>query len=162
MVATKPYAENGAPPARRAAPVASGVVRANVQTGPIDTAQFEGLVDTPGAGACVSFVGRVRRHDAGRDVAMLEYSSHPTSDAEAHRIAREVLASHGGVCAIALTHRTGRLAVGEVAVVCAVSAAHRGQAFDACRELVEKVKHELPVWKHQVFTDGSDEWVGSA
>ena len=156
MVGMKPYAETGARPA------ASGVVRANLQAGPIDSAEFEELVDTPEAGACVSFVGRVRRHDAGRDVVTLEYSSHPTAEAEVYRIAHEALASHNGVHAIALTHRTGRLAVGEIAVACAVSAGHRGQAFDACRELVERVKHELPVWKHQVFADGSDEWVGSA
>jgi molybdopterin synthase catalytic subunit len=137
-------------------------VRASLQAVPIDTAGLEELVDTPEAGACVSFVGRVRRQDAGRDVVALEYSAHPMAEAEADRIAREVLASSSGVCAIALTHRTGRLAVGEVAVAVAVSAGHRGQAFDACRELVEKVKHELPVWKHQVFADGSDEWVGSA
>ncbi len=142
--------------------LASGVTRANLQAFPIDTAELEELVDTAEAGACVSFAGRVRRHDAGRAVATLEYSSHPTAEAEARRIAEEILAHSDGVCAIAVTHRTGKLAVGEVAVGCAVSAAHRGQAFDACRELVEKVKHELPVWKHQVFADGSDEWVGSA
>lgn len=159
MVAMKSYAETGA---LLAQPAVSGIVRANLQAGPIDSAELEGLVDTPEAGACVSFVGRVRRHDAGRDVVTLEYSSHPTAEAEVYRIAREVLAGCDGVCAIALTHRTGPLAVGEVAVACAVSAGHRGQAFDACRELVEKVKHELPVWKHQVFADGSDEWVGSA
>jgi molybdopterin synthase catalytic subunit len=161
MVTTKPH------PAARApgpwpVPTAFGVVRANVQAVPLDTAEIEGMVDTPEAGACVSFVGRVRRHDAGREVAMLEYSSHPTADAEARRIAQEVLTSFSGVCAIAFSHRTGPLAVGEAAIVCAVSAGHRGQAFDACRELVERIKHELPVWKHQVFADGSDEWVGSA
>jgi molybdopterin synthase catalytic subunit len=161
MVAMKPYAGPAAP-APRPVQAASGVVRANVQAEPLDTAEIEGLVDTPEAGACVSFTGRVRRHDAGRDVAVLEYSAHPTADTEALRIALEVLAGSDGVRAVALSHRTGRLAVGEAAVVCAVSAAHRAQAFAACRALVEKVKHELPVWKHQVFADGTDEWVGSA
>jgi len=161
MVAMNPYDWPGAPGARPEL-AAPGVVRANVQASPLDAAEIERLVDTPEAGACVSFTGRVRRHDAGRDVTMLEYTSHPTADAEARRIAREVLAGSDGVCAIAFSHRTGRLAVGEAAIVCAVSAGHRRQAFAACRELVEKVKHELPVWKHQVFADGSHEWVGSA
>jgi molybdopterin synthase catalytic subunit len=119
MVAMKPYAETGAPLARPVMPAASGVVRATLQAVPVDSAELEALVDTPEAGACVSFVGRVRRHDAGRAVVTLEYSSHPTAEAEADRIAHEVLASYDGVCAIALTHRTGQLAVGEVAVACA-------------------------------------------
>ncbi len=139
-----------------------GVVRANVQSTAIDVAEIEGMVDAPGAGAYVSFVGKVRREDGGRDVVMLEYNSHPTAGAEALRIAEEVLRGSEGVSAIALSHRVGSLAVGDVAIVCAVSAGHRGQAFDACRDLVERVKRELPIWKHQTFADGNDEWVGSA
>ncbi|WP_259465873.1 molybdenum cofactor biosynthesis protein MoaE [Rhodococcus opacus] len=137
-------------------------MRANVQPEPIDIAELDTLVDLPRAGAQVSFVGRVRTHDAGRGVEKLEYSSHPTANAEALRIANEVLRRSEGVCAIAITHRVGCLDIGEAAVVCAISAEHRGQAFEACRELVERVKHELPIWKHQTFTDGTDEWVGSA
>ncbi|MFD0441160.1 molybdenum cofactor biosynthesis protein MoaE [Streptomyces chartreusis] len=146
----------------RSTPSPGRVARANVQSHPIDVAELEALVDDSAAGAQVVFVGKVRHHDAGREVATLEYSSHPTADTEALRIAGEVLRHAEGVCAIALTHRVGRLDIGEIAVVCAVSAGHRGQAFDACRELVERVKHELPIWKHQLFADGTDEWVGSA
>ncbi|KPM52174.1 molybdenum cofactor biosynthesis protein MoaE [Frankia sp. R43] len=138
------------------------MVRADVSHAPLGIAGIEGLVDTSEAGACVSFVERVRCHDAGREVSRLEYTSHPTADAEALRVAREVVCSSHSVHAVALSHRVGRLAVGEVAIVRAASADHRAQAFDACAHLVEKIKHELPVWKRQVFTDGNDEWVGSA
>ncbi len=141
---------------------ARGVVRAGVQTIPIDVADMESLVDTPDAGACVSFVGKVRRQDACRDVTLLEYSCHPSADLVAARIAAAVLATSHGVHAIAVSHRLGPLRIGEVALACSVSASHREQAFVACRELVERIKAELPVWKHQLFTDGTDEWVGSA
>jgi len=60
---------------------------------------------------------------------------------------------------LAVSHRVGVLAVGDVALVAAVSTAHRGEAFELCRRLVEEVKHRLPIWKRQVFADGSDEWV---
>ena len=137
------------------------ILRANIETEPIDVGAVEALVENHSAGAFVSFVGKVRRRDGGREVELLDYSAHPTADAEAHRIAAEVLASADGVHAIALSHRIGRLAIGDVALVCVVAAEHRAQAFDACRELIERVKHELPIWKHQVFADGTDEWVGS-
>lgn len=140
----------------------AAVLRANVQSNPLDVAEIEGLVDTANAGAFVSFVGKVRAHDAGRGVEALEYSSHPTAHAETMRIAEEVLGNFEGVLAIAVTHRVGSLRAGEVAIVCAVAAGHRGQAFSACRELVERIKAELPIWKHQIFKDGTDEWVGSA
>jgi molybdopterin synthase catalytic subunit len=77
-------------------------------------------------------------------------------------IAAEIAGRARGVRAIAVSHRVGRLEIGDVALACAVAADHRREAFETCAELVEEVKRLLPVWKHQVFTDGSDEWVGSA
>jgi molybdopterin synthase catalytic subunit len=58
-----------------------------------------------------------------------------------------------------VSHRIGLLEIGDVALACAVSAAHRGAAFAACADLVDEVKRRLPIWKHQTFTDGTDEWV---
>lgn len=138
------------------------VLRASVESDPLDVAAIEGLVESPDAGACVSFVGWVRRHDRGREVTALEYSAHPRSSAEAVRIATQVARRMPGIRALAVSHRVGNLVVGDVAIVCAASADHRDQAFDACRALVETVKRELPIWKHQTFADGSDEWVGFA
>ena len=78
------------------------------------------------------------------------------------RVAAEVAARAPGVRAIAISHRVGRLGIGDVALACAVAADHRREAFATCAELVDEVKRQLPVWKHQRFADGTDEWVGSA
>jgi molybdopterin synthase catalytic subunit len=142
--------------------VASRVVLAGVVAHPLDAPAIELLVDVAAAGACVSFVGRVRCHDAGRAVRQLTYTCHPGASAVAERISEEVRVASPGVRALAVSHRVGVLDIGEIAIVCAVSADHRGQAFEACRLLVERIKAELPIWKHQLFADGSQEWVGSA
>jgi molybdopterin synthase catalytic subunit len=60
---------------------------------------------------------------------------------------------------LAVSHRIGPLEIGDVALACAVAAEHRREAFAACSDLVDDVKARLPIWKHQVFTDGTDEWV---
>ena len=59
-------------------------------------------------------------------------------------------------------HRVGDLEIGDLAVVAAASCAHRAEAFEACRALIDRLKHEVPIWKQQWFGDGSSEWVGSA
>ena len=118
-------------------------------------------VNDGAAGATVSFTGVVRDHDGGRGVAALEYHGHPTASSEVARVAREI-AARPGVIAVAVSHRIGLLKVGDVALAAAVSAAHRREAFAACSDLVDEIKRQLPVWKRQVFDDGTDEWVGSA
>jgi molybdopterin synthase catalytic subunit len=95
-------------------------------------------------------------------VLALDYSAHPTAQQVIAQVAAEVGARAHGVRAIAVSHRVGRLGIGDVALACAVAADHRQQAFATCAELVDEVKRQLPVWKHQSFTDGTDEWVGSA
>ena len=109
----------------------------------------------------MSFAGVVRDHDGGRDVTELDYHEHPTAAAVVAEVAAEIAARHG-VIAVAVSHRVGLLRVGDIALAAAASGAHRREAFDACMDLVDEVKRRLPVWKRQVFTDGSDEWVGSA
>ena len=74
----------------------------------------------------------------------------------------EQIAALPDVLAVALSHRVGELAIGEAALVAAVTCAHRREAFEACAQLVEEVKARLPVWKRQVFDDGTDEWVNCA
>jgi molybdopterin synthase catalytic subunit len=118
-------------------------------------------VDDPAAGATASFSGVVRDHDGGRSVAALEYHGHPTATTVVTKVATEI-AARPGVIAVAVSHRIGLLTVGDVALAAAVSAAHRSEAFAACTDLVDEVKRRLPVWKRQVFDDGTDEWVGSA
>src|SRR6478752_8394458 len=123
-------------------------------------AHLAGVSDVA-AGATVSFSGVVRDHDDGRSVTELEYHEHPTAGSVVAEVASEI-AARDGVIAVAVSHRIGLLRVGDVALAAAVSAAHRREAFAACSDLVDEVKRRLPVWKRQVFTDGSDEWVGSA
>lgn len=125
---------------------------------PLVVAQHEDAVDHPGAGARVSFCGVVREHDHGRGVVELEYLGHPTAEQVLTEIA-ERFAAEPEVLALAVSHRVGTLQIGDIAIVAAVATAHRQAAFDVCARLVDEVKHSLPVWKRQVFTDGTDEWV---
>ncbi|WP_405660888.1 molybdenum cofactor biosynthesis protein MoaE [Streptomyces sp. RK9] len=112
------------------------------------------------AGGTALFVGTVRDHDGGADVDELGYSSHPSAEAELRRVAEKVVADFP-VRALAAVHRVGDLAVGDLAVVVAVSCPHRAEAFAACRKLIDDLKHEVPIWKHQKFSDGQEEWVGA-
>ena len=111
------------------------------------------------AGAIAIFVGQVRNHDDGKGVTALSYSCHPTATQAAVDVATSVAQAHPQ-CRLAVLHRVGELSVGDIAIVAAVSAAHRDDAFSVCRALVDAVKAEVPIWKHQTFADGSDEWVG--
>jgi molybdopterin synthase catalytic subunit len=115
-------------------------------------------VDDSSAGAVVTFAGVVRDHDRGREVTGIEYVGHPTAGQVLVDVVRDV-AGRFPIETVAVSHRLGQLAIGDAALVVAVSAAHRQEAFAAASALVDEVKHLLPVWKHQHFTDGSDEWV---
>jgi molybdopterin synthase catalytic subunit len=139
-----------------------GAIRAELSDEPLDVSAHLDDVGAADVGAVATFVGTVRDHspDADGEVVELEYSAHP----DAVTVLRDVAdraAAHDGV-RLAVSHRTGTLAVGDVAIVVAAASAHRAEAFDACRDAVESVKAELPVWKKQVLRDGSHTWVGSA
>ncbi len=138
--------------------VQSAVVRAAVVDAALSVAEHETLVAHAGAGAVVSFGGVVRDHDGGRGVDALEYVGHPTAEQIIAEVAADIAASED-VYAVAVSHRIGKLTVGDVALACAVSSAHRSEAFAACARLVDEVKHRLPIWKRQMFSDGTDEWV---
>lgn len=131
---------------------------ATVTDAPLDLVAHEQAVADPAAGAVVSFAGVVRDHDGGRTVTLLEYESHPSAEAVLKEVAAEI-AAEPQVRAVAVSHRVGVLRIGDVALAAAVSTAHRAQAFDACARLVDEVKARLPVWKRQVFADGTEEWV---
>ncbi|KUI46647.1 molybdenum cofactor biosynthesis protein MoaE [Mycobacterium sp. GA-1199] len=138
------------------------VLRADLCDQTIDPAEHEALVANASAGAVVSFAGVVRDHDGGRSVLRLEYSAHPSAPQTLAEVAAEIAADAEGVRAIAVSHRIGALEIGDAALVAAVAADHRAAAFRTCARLVDVVKERLPVWKHQFFADGSDEWVNSA
>jgi len=111
------------------------------------------------AGGTVLFIGTVRERDSGRVVSELGYTAHPSVEAELRRVAEKVVADFP-VHALAAVHRVGDLAVGELAVIVAVACPHRAEAFAACRRLIDELKATVPIWKHQQFVEGSDEWVG--
>jgi molybdopterin synthase catalytic subunit len=133
-------------------------VTAVVTTDPLDLAAHEAAVANPAAGAVVSFAGVVRDHDHGRSVVELEYEAHPTAQQVLDEVAAEI-AKDPAVYAVAVSHRVGPLKIGDIALAAAVSTAHRATAFAACARLVDEVKARLPVWKRQVFADGTEEWV---
>lgn len=135
------------------------VLRATVSDQPLSVEEHAKLVENAGAGAVVTFAGVVRDHDHGRTVRELEYVGHPTAGDVVGSVVADVVAKFEGVRAVAVSHRVGELRIGDVALACAVSAEHRGEAFAVCSELVDEVKRRLPVWKRQVFADGTDEWV---
>jgi molybdopterin synthase catalytic subunit len=117
----------------------------------------------PGAGGLVVFIGAVRDFDGPsgeeRAVAALEYSAHPLAQHELERVVAAV-SQDFPECHLAAHHRTGALEIGDLAVVVAAAAPHRAEAFAACRRLIDDLKGQVPIWKHQSFIDGSEEWVG--
>jgi molybdopterin synthase catalytic subunit len=112
-----------------------------------------------GAGAVCVFLGMVRDDSEGRPVVRLEYEAYASMAlAEMNRIADEIAREMAGV-RLAVVHRTGSLLVGDVAVVCAASAPHRGEAYTACRALIDRVKARVPIWKREHGPQGAY-WVG--
>jgi molybdopterin synthase catalytic subunit len=127
---------------------------------PLSVDEVLAAVQDPAAGGVVSFTGLVRASDHGREVVSLEYSAHPSA-LEAMAAVLDKVAADLPVVALAAVHRVGLLEIGDVAVVVAASAPHRDQAFAAGRRLIDDIKATVPIWKHQVFVDGEDEWVGT-
>lgn len=140
--------------------VQTEIHKAEVTQDDISVSFLELLVRDRRAGAVATFSGVVRDHDHGRQVEKLKYMAHPSADDVISRIAEEV-AAMSGVRSIAVQHRVGELEIGDIALGCAVAADHRQEAFETCSLLVERVKADLPVWKHQMFEDGTDEWVNA-
>jgi molybdopterin synthase catalytic subunit len=127
---------------------------------PLDVAEVLAAVADPAAGGLNLFVGIVRDEDHDRAVRHLDYTAHPTALDRLREVADEV-ADEFGVVALAAVHRTGHLEIGDAAVLVAASAQHRGEAYDASRAFIDRLKARVPVWKHQVFADGEEEWVNS-
>ncbi|SEF84112.1 molybdopterin synthase catalytic subunit [Thermomonospora echinospora] len=127
---------------------------------PLSVDEVFAAVGDASAGGTALFVGTVRDHDHERPVTRLSYSAHPTAEREL-RAVMEKIAADFPVRAMAAVHRVGDLAVGDLAVVVAVSCPHRAEAFTACRRLIDDLKSQVPIWKHQLFADGGEEWVGA-
>ena len=128
---------------------------------PLSVEEVQAAVMADEAGGIAVFAGAVRDHDHGQPVTGLTYVAHPSAADELRRVAATVVEKYP-VQAVAAVHRVGDLNIGDLAVVVAVSCAHRGDAFDACRMLIDELKATVPIWKHQRFAHGGSEWVGCA
>lgn len=135
---------------------------ARVTEEPLSMSEHADAVADQACGAAVTFAGVVRDHDHGRTVAELHYEAHPSAADVLTRVVAEVARAHPEVAGFAASHRIGRLRIGDIALAVAVASPHRTGAFAGCALLVEAIKRELPVWKHQLFADGSSEWVNMA
>lgn len=137
------------------------LIRAIVTTDVISVEQLSELVSDPSCGAIVTFAGVVRNHDGGKEVTQLTYEIHPSAAVQIALISKRIIDSTD-VVKVALSHRYGHIAIGETAFAVAVSAAHRESAFNTVALLVDEIKAKLPIWKHQIFADGTDEWINTA
>lgn len=127
---------------------------------PLDIGEVVASLDDEASGGLTLFVGRVRDHDGGKNVDGLDYSAHPMALEKLQGVCDRVAEKYD-VHGVAAVHRVGTLAIGDIAVVVATTASHRGEAFTASRALIDTLKGEVPIWKHQRFGDGTDEWVGA-
>ena len=126
---------------------------------PLEPSRDRAALEDPSAGGYASFEGWVRDHNEGRMVRRLEYEAYESlAVSEGDRIVAEAVARFG-VTRATCVHRVGSLGIGELAVWVGVSAAHRGEAFAACRYIIDEVKHRLPIWKKEHYTDGDSGWV---
>jgi len=124
-------------------------------------ADVEASVQDAAAGAVVSFIGTTRNEHLGRRVLYLEYEAHEALALKTMTALCGEAREKFGLLKVALRHRLGRLEIGEASVVIAVSAAHRGAAFDGCRFVIDKLKTSVPIWKKEIYADGSTPaWVG--
>ncbi|HEX6468342.1 MAG TPA: molybdenum cofactor biosynthesis protein MoaE [Streptosporangiaceae bacterium] len=138
----------------------SDVIRlVGIRDTPLSVDEVLAAVRDAGAGGVAVFIGTVRDEDHDRAVTRLSYSAHPSVEQELRSVMEKVAADHP-VRALAALHRVGDLEIGDLAVVVAAACPHRGEAFDACRRLIDDLKAQVPIWKHQLFADGDAEWVG--
>ena len=125
----------------------------------IDHAELTERVRSNSAGAVVTFLGTVREISEGRRTTALDYEAYPEmAERKMHEIEAEARA-RWPIIEAALVHRVGHLELGEVSVAVAVSCPHRGQAFEACRYLIDRLKEVVPIWKRENWADGESEWV---
>lgn len=125
---------------------------------PLDRAALVNAVAHPSVGGIAIFEGVVRDNARGKQVRYLEYDVYPEmASAKIHEIVAEA-ARRWGVERVAVAHRVGRLEIGEASVIIVVASPHRGEAFDACRYIIDTLKTTVPIWKKEVATNG-EEWV---
>ncbi len=138
-------------------PVSGGAFRLTDQ--PIDPSSVAQEVSDPKAGAVATFLGTTRVESRGRTVHYLDYEAYGGMAEKVMAELAEGLKAKHSLCAIAITHRTGRVEIGEISVAIAVSAPHRAAALAACAEAIDTLKQTVPLWKKEVY-EGGEEWIG--
>ena len=139
-------------------PVSGGSGRFRVVDRPLDLAEAVDAVAGPGRGGLVTFRGDVRDESHGKRVVRLEYEAYvPMAERKLAEIGHAMGEEHGAL--LSIVHRVGSLSPGEAAVVIAAAAPHREPAFRACEAAIDRLKRDAPIWKREVYEDGS-EWVG--
>ena len=133
-------------------------MRVEILNDVLPTAEVMEQIKAGADGAVCSFDGIVRNNSRGRQTLHLEYEAYrEMALAQMQGLAAEAV-TRFAVREVALLHRLGRLVVGETSVLVVVASAHRGQAFEACRWLIDTLKKQVPIWKKETFVDGA-EWV---
>jgi molybdopterin synthase catalytic subunit len=131
----------------------------SVSSQAIDVEATKKAVADTSCGALVVFEGWIRDHNEGQQVERLEYEIYrPVAEREGARIIDEAIQKFSVSHAVCV-HREGLLELGEVAVIVCVSSPHRGEAFDACRYIIDHIKTRLPIWKKEHYVSGLSEWV---
>jgi len=126
---------------------------------PIDAAALAKSVTRPSDGACVVFEGIVRDHHQGKSVESIFYDAYrPMAEKEIGKIVDDINVRFPQV-AVVVIHRLGLLRVGEASIAIACASPHRGEAFDACRQVIDRFKQTVPIWKKE-RGPGGEEWVG--
>ena len=135
------------------------MTRFSLSATPIDVTALRREMVAAAAGAYAGFEGWVRNHHAGRAVLGLRYEAYPRlALAEGERVLDEAM-TRFDILDARCVHRTGTLAVGEVAVWIASTAAHRDAAFAATRHIIDAIKAQVPIWKHETYADGDAGWI---
>lgn len=125
----------------------------------IDLNQLLAETDHPSCGGLAIFGGAVRDHHEGKSVTKLVYSAYePLAKRLLAEVESETIKTFG-VHSCRCVHRIGELAIGEISVYVVVRSAHRKDAFAACKHAIDRIKHEIPVWKHEFYTDGTSAYV---
>ena len=127
--------------------------------GPIEAIALEDVVRTDADGAVIVFRGVARRYSRGRDVVHLEYEAYPEMAEKVMAEIGDEMKTRWPITEVAIVHRTGVLKIGQASVAIAVSAPHRGEAFAACQYAIDRLKQIVPIWKKEVWSDGS-QWIG--
>jgi molybdopterin synthase catalytic subunit len=130
-----------------------------ITEGPLDHAAITESVRSTAAGAVCSFLGTVREMTGDRRTASLDYEAYPDMALKKMGELEDEARRRWPIIEAALVHRVGHLDLGEISVVVAVSCPHRHQAFEACRWLIDELKAVVPIWKKELWADGTEEWV---